>query len=114
MPVVATQSDAVPANLVQEFRRGTLVFAVLAQLRAEEYGYSVKQALAEAGLPIEEGTLYPLLRRLEAQGLLESRWVVAENRPRRYYRISAEGGRMLAALAQEWKVMSAAIRRLQL
>jgi DNA-binding PadR family transcriptional regulator len=113
MPVAAAQPDTLPANLIQEFRRGTIVLAVLAQLRSEEYGYSLKQALADAGLPVEEGTLYPLMRRLEAQGLLESRWVVAENRPRRYYRISAEGERTLAALSQEWKVMSAAIRRLK-
>ena len=105
-------TTAIPAGLVQEFRRGTLVLAVLAQLRSETYGYPLKQALAEAGLPIEEGTLYPLMRRLEAQGLLKSRWVVAENRPRRYYRISTNGERTLAALLQEWKVMSAAIRRL--
>jgi DNA-binding PadR family transcriptional regulator len=89
------------------------VLAVLAYLRTEEYGYSLKHALTEAGLPIEEGTLYPLMRRLEAQGLLESRWLVAENRPRRYYKISANGERTLAALAHEWKVMSAAIRRLK-
>ena len=113
MAIAGAPREAAPANLIQEFRRGTIVLAVLAQLRAEQYGYSLKQALAQAGIPIEEGTLYPLLRRLEAQQLLASRWVVEGNRPRRYYRISAEGERTLAALAHEWNVISEAIRRLE-
>lgn len=90
-------------NLSLELRRGSLVLVVLARLRTEEYGYSLKQALATHGMEINEGTLYPLLRRLEKQGLLESDWrVVDDKRPRRYYRISAVGEMMLSNLISEW------------
>lgn len=90
-------------NLSQELRRGALVLATLSQLRNEQYGYSLKQALAEQGMVINEGTLYPLLRRLEKQGLLESNWrVVDDKRPRRYYQLSATGEMMLTNLTQEW------------
>ena len=86
-----------------ELRRGALTLAVLSQLRTEQYGYSLKKSLAQGGLEIDEGTLYPLLRRLEAQGLLKSRWRVEEGRPRRYYQINAKGESTLRALAAEWK-----------
>jgi len=85
-----------------ELRRGVLVLAVLSRLRTPQYGYSLRQALAEGGMPIEEGTLYPLLRRLESQGLLASEWNT-EQSPRRYYRLNAEGERMLAALTDAWR-----------
>ena len=85
-----------------ELRRGIVVLAVLSQLAAAQYGYSLIQRLAERGLDIEEGTLYPLLRRLEKQGLLESEWDTADSRPRKYYRISLQGGEVLAALSAEW------------
>lgn len=86
-----------------ELRRGVLVLAVLSRLRQPQYGYSLKQALADGGMPIEEGTLYPLLRRLESQGLLASEWNTAHAPPRRYYRLAAEGERALATLAQAWR-----------
>src|SRR5690606_11521199 len=86
-----------------ELRRGVLVLAVLSQLRQRQYGYSLRQALAEGGMPVEEGTLYPLLRRLEAQGLLASEWDTATSPPRRYYRLNAEGERALAELAHAWR-----------
>jgi len=86
-----------------ELRRGTLVLAVLSRLREPQYGYSLKQALAEGGMPIEEGTLYPLLRRLEAQGLLLSEWNTDYAPPRRYYRLGPDGGRALAALTEAWR-----------
>lgn len=86
-----------------ELRRGVLVLATLAQLRTPQYGYSLRQALAEGGMPIEEGTLYPLLRRLEAQGLLASHWHTEHAPPRRYYRLNDEGERALAALTQAWR-----------
>jgi len=86
-----------------ELRRGVLVLAVLSRLQVPQYGYSLKQALAEGGMPVEEGTLYPLLRRLEAQGLLASEWDTAFAPPRRYYRLSAEGARSFDALAQAWR-----------
>jgi PadR family transcriptional regulator, regulatory protein PadR len=88
------QDDAQVAydNLGLELRRGVLVLAVLSQLRSEQYGYSLKQILDAHGLEINEGTLYPLLRRLETQGLLQSDWRVVEGaRPRRYYWLSQHG-----------------------
>ena len=85
-----------------ELRRGVLVLAALSRLRTPQYGYSLRQALAEGGMPIEEGTLYPLLRRLEAQGLLASEWNTEHAPPRRYYRLNAEGERMLAMLTDAW------------
>src|SRR5688500_6964883 len=89
-----------------ELRRGVLVLAVLSQLRTRQYGYSLRQALADGGMPIEEGTLYPLLRRLEAQGLLLSEWATEHAPPRRYYRLSAEGERGLAELAEAWRAQT--------
>lgn len=86
-----------------ELRRGVLVLAVLSRLRTAQYGYSLRQALAERGMPIEEGTLYPLLRRLESQGLLASEWNTDFAPPRRYYKLSAEGKRTLAELADAWR-----------
>ncbi len=86
-----------------ELRRGVLVLAVLSRLRVPQYGYSLKQALLEGGMPVEEGTLYPLLRRLEGQGLLTSEWNTEHAPPRRYYRLSAEGARAFAALTGAWR-----------
>ena len=80
-----------------------LVLAVLAQCRSVQYGYSLKQQLSAAGLEINEGTLYPLLRRLEGQGLLRSEWLVTEDRPRRYYTLSTGGAEVLEKLVQEWQ-----------
>lgn len=85
-----------------ELRRGIVVLAVLSQMDTARYGYSLIQQLAEKGLEIEEGTLYPLLRRLEKQGLLESEWEIGESRPRKYYRISALGREVLTTLSAEW------------
>lgn len=86
-----------------ELRRGVLVLAVLSRLQVPQYGYSLRQALAEGGMPVEEGTLYPLLRRLEAQGLLASEWNTDFAPPRRYYRLSGEGVHAYAALAAAWR-----------
>jgi PadR family transcriptional regulator PadR len=90
-----------------ELRRGALVLAVLSQLRDAQYGYSLRQALAERGMPIEEGTLYPLLRRLEAQGLLASEWRLDDGPPRRYYRLNDAGEAMLADLTAIWNALAA-------
>jgi PadR family transcriptional regulator, regulatory protein PadR len=95
-----------------ELRRGVVVLAVLSQMDTARYGYSLIQRLAEQGLEIEEGTLYPLLRRLEKQGLLESEWEVGENRPRKYYRISPQGRVVLAALHAEWLEMLTMMQRI--
>ncbi|MCJ7716366.1 MAG: PadR family transcriptional regulator [Anaerolineales bacterium] len=90
-------------KLTQELRRGILVLAALSQLKEEKYGYSLISSLAEKGLDIDQGTLYPLLRRLESQNLLQSEWNVEGSRPRRYYVISPEGSRILEDLAGEWR-----------
>ena len=89
-------------NVVLELRRGVIVLAALSQLGTEEYGYSLLKKLADLGLEVDQGTLYPLFRRLEAQGLLESVWKLEEARPRRYYVISAEGKKLLPKMKKEW------------
>lgn len=96
-------NHAASENLASELRRGVLVLAVLAQCRSVQYGYSLKQQLSAAGLDINEGTLYPLLRRLEGQGLLRSEWLVTEDRPRRYYTLSTGGSDVLEKLVKEWQ-----------
>ena len=90
-------------NLKMELRRGSLILAVLAQLRTEQYGYTLRKALAERGMEVDEGTLYPLLRRLETQGLLSSEWREEDKRNKRFYVLSAEGKQMLKQLLAEWK-----------
>jgi PadR family transcriptional regulator PadR len=99
-------------NLRLELRRGGLVLAVLGQLRAEHYGYTLRKALAERGLPVDEGTLYPLLRRLESQGLLASEWREEDKREKRFYRLSAAGQRVVRLLDTEWRGMNASIARI--
>lgn len=89
-------------NVMLELRRGMIVLAVLSQLQEEQYGYSLMKRLSDKGLEIDQGTLYPLLRRLESQGLLQSSWRVEGERPRRYYVTSAEGTKALKHLKEEW------------
>jgi PadR family transcriptional regulator PadR len=96
-------------NLRLELRRGCLTLAVLAQLRQERYGYTLRKALAEHGLEIDESTLYPLLRRLESQGLLTSEWREEEKRNKRFYRLSSDGEQMLGQLLDEWRTINAAV-----
>lgn len=90
-------------NVILELRRGVIVLAVLSQLDQEQYGYSLLKLLSDQGLQVDQGTLYPLLRRLESQGLLQSNWRLEEARPRRYYVISQEGRLLLPRLKQEWE-----------
>jgi len=97
-------------NLRLELRRGCLTLAVLAQLRQERYGYTLRKALADDGLVIDESTLYPLLRRLEAQGLLASEWREEEKRNKRFYRLTPEGEQIFAQLLQEWHAINASIQ----
>lgn len=99
-------------SLLLELRRGIVVLAVLARLDEERYGYALKKDLASAGLEIEEGTLYPLLRRLEDQGLLTSRWRTEDGRRRRYYRLAPRGREVRGALAAEWHHLSQAMEGL--
>lgn len=90
-------------KLSQEIRRGILVLATLSQLGEPKYGYALIEELSQQGLDIEQGTLYPLLRRLEEQGLLQSEWNVEGSRPRRYYVISSAGRKILSDLINEWQ-----------
>jgi len=96
-------------KLTQELRRGILVLATLSQLKEAKYGYALINSLAERGLDIEQGTLYPLLRRLESQGLLNSEWNVEGSRPRRYYAINSDGSRLLELLTVEWRDLTTVI-----
>jgi PadR family transcriptional regulator PadR len=96
----------------QELRRGTVVVACLLALRQPGYGYGLLDALAQAGIAVEANTLYPLLRRLEAQGLLVSEWDTSEARPRKFYRTSPAGVAMARQLRSEWDELGAALRRL--
>ena len=99
-------------NLRLELRRGCLAVAVLVQLRAELYGYAIRKALTEQGLAIDENTLYPLLRRLESQGLLVSQWREEDKRNKRFYRLSPLGEEVLALLLAEWRQMNSALERI--
>src|SRR5262245_22960966 len=96
-------------NLKLELRRGCLTVAVLAALRTEQYGYTLRKMLSERGLEVDEGTLYPLLRRLESQGLLVSEWREEAKRNKRFYRLSDDGARMLALLLVEWRSIDASL-----
>jgi PadR family transcriptional regulator, regulatory protein PadR len=90
-------------NLIAELKRGTQILAVLSQLKNNQYGYSLLQALEEKNVSIEAGTLYPLLRRLESQGLLQSEWDTTESRPRKYYILSNDGIETYNTLIEEWR-----------
>jgi PadR family transcriptional regulator PadR len=104
-----TQSSTLE-NLKLELRRGCLVLAVLGALRSERYGYTLRKDLADQGLVIDEGTLYPLLRRLESQNLLSSEWREHEKRNKRFYRLSPEGKQILKQLLAEWDSLDASLR----
>ena len=99
-------------SLRLELRRGCLIVAVLAQLREEHYGYTLRKALADEGLAIEESTLYPLLRRLETQGLLTSEWREEEKRNKRFYRLSSDGEVVLEKLLTEWNGINTSIHKI--
>ena len=90
-------------SFVTEMRRGTLLLTVLSQLKSPQYGYSLVQKLAGRDAGVEAGTLYPLLRRLEKQGLLKSEWDTTDSRPRKYYVLSEGGSQVYARLLQEWQ-----------
>lgn len=96
-------------NLRLELRRGCLTLAVLGQLRREHYGYTLRKDLAAHGLVIDESTLYPLLRRLESQGLLISEWREEDKRNKRFYRLSEDGKQLLAQLLREWQTINQSI-----
>jgi PadR family transcriptional regulator, regulatory protein PadR len=107
------ENDELVQNMLLELRRGVISIAVLSQLGKEEYGYSLLKALSDKGLEVDQSTLYPLLRRLESQGLLQSDWRIAdESRPRRYYVISTQGKAVLSKLKKEWSVMTETIQKM--
>jgi PadR family transcriptional regulator PadR len=104
--------EAIMEGLTLELRRGTLVLSVLGTLIEKKYGYALVQDLKEVGLEIDQGTLYPLLRRLEKQGLLDSDWQLEESRPRRYYVISERGKEILGRLKNEWHDIVSTLNRI--
>ena len=101
--------EEIVEKLRLELRRGALPLAVLAQLREEHYGYSLRKQLNSKDLEIDEGTLYPLLRRLEKQGLLISEWRFVDKRKKRYYRISDLGEEVLTILINEWRALNSSV-----
>ena len=107
-----TTLDEIAEKLRSEIRRGALVLGVLGQLRAEHYGYSLRKALADKGLHVEEGTLYPLIRRLEKQGLLASEWREEDKRKKRFYRLSPAGAEVFQQLHQDWLDLDASLQQL--
>src|SRR5436305_8120585 len=110
--MATTLNDELFENLRGELRRGCLILAVLAELREEQYGYTLRKALLDDGLDIDESTLYPLLRRLESQGLLLSEWREEDKRKKRFYRLSPDGTLILERLTEEWQAMNAAFDRI--
>jgi len=107
-----TAGSEIFENLKLELRRGCLTLAVLTQLRTERYGYTLRKALADDGLEIDEGTLYPLLRRLETQGLLASQWREEDKRNKRFYRLSPQGQATRERLLEEWSRINASLERI--
>jgi len=106
------KNDGLYEQLRLELRRGCLTMAVLGQLRTEQYGYTLRQTLAALGLAIDEGTLYPLLRRLETQGLLASEWREEDKRNKRFYRLSPDGKQILKQLLAEWASINKALNQI--
>ncbi len=104
--------NSVVANMEQELRRGTVTLCVLSRLDKAKYGYALVEELAGAGLSIEPGTLYPLLRRLESQGLLKSEWETSGPKPRKYYERSEAGERIYKLLCTEWNELAHSIDKL--
>ena len=104
--------DDVVSSMVLELRRGTLVMLVLGQLREPAYGYALVKSLADHGIPIEANTLYPLMRRLESQGLLQSEWDNGGSKPRKYYRTTDEGLRVLHVVEAQWHALCSGVNAL--
>ena len=104
--------DDIVSSMVLELRRGTLVMLVLSRLREPAYGYALVKSLADHGIPIEANTLYPLMRRLESQGLLESKWDHGGSKPRKYYRTTSEGLRVLSEVEEQWQILCGGVNAL--
>lgn len=104
--------DELLKGLIVDLRRGTLVLAVLSSINQPTYGYMLLQDMENQGIRIEANTLYPLLRRLESQGLLQSQWDTTESRPRKYYTLSDQGKTIHAQLRDEWLRMTCEMEKL--
>lgn len=104
--------DEIVSGLILELRRGTLILLVLSQLRKPMYGYNLVKTFQENGISIEANTLYPLMRRLEAQGLLKSEWETSEAKPRKYYSITEEGNIVLSKTTAHWMSFSKSVNKL--
>lgn len=104
--------DEIVSGLILELRRGTLILLVLSQLKEAMYGYNLVSTLQENGIPMEANTLYPLMRRLESQGLLKSQWETSESKPRKYYQITEEGSSVLERTKKQWKEFSGKVNNL--
>lgn len=98
----ANNKDALFEGLVLELRRGTIILSVMSQLKSPQYGYSLVVLLEQKGMTVDASTLYPLLRRLEGQGLLTSSWDVESAKPRKYYRLSEYGKTIFERLCTHW------------
>jgi len=105
-------TESLQDKLILELRRGVVVLAALSQLDSSRYGYALLQRLADRGLAIEQGTFYPLLRRLNEQGLLDSEWYIEGSRPRKYYNLSPAGADLLRQLSEEWRELVEVMERL--
>ncbi|GAA1750147.1 PadR family transcriptional regulator [Agromyces humatus] len=105
-------TDETTLGHIQELRRGTVVLACLIRLRTPDYGYALLESLNSLGILVDANTLYPLLRRLEKQGLLTSEWNTDEARPRKFYRTSPSGDQLATALATDWRRIDDALARL--
>jgi PadR family transcriptional regulator, regulatory protein PadR len=106
------KEDAIFDSLVLELRRGTIILSVLSQLKSPQYGYSLVVLLEEKGIAVDSGTLYPLLRRLEKQEILQSSWDVESAKPRKYYELSSYGKEIYEKLCKQWITMTESISKL--
>lgn len=104
--------DEIVSGLILELRRGTLILLVLSQLKEPMYGYNLVKKLKDNDIPIEANTLYPLMRRLEGQGLLKSEWDTSESKPRKYYKITEDGQFVLKKITKHWQTFSANVDKL--
>lgn len=104
--------EEILSSLTLELRRGTIVLSALSLLAEPKYGYALVQSLEEKGVPIDGGTLYPLLRRLEKQDILKSEWETTGAKPRKYYVRTEFGSRVYAALCSQWNSMKESMEQL--
>ena len=90
-------------NFETEMNRGFLQILALVLLEKDTYGYAMVRTIRDLGYEAEENTLYPLLRRLEKNGWVRSRWDVSEDRPRKFYAVTDAGRSLRTELLAIWK-----------